>query len=194
MTNVNPRKIEGPWLDGRVLDLHSSGSEFLGYDEFGHEQFDTHRTDVGELLYRLKYQSDPSAIEEIGAVAEKFIRAWRIQFDVIVPAPPTRVRRTQPFHQIADEIGKRFAVPVVKAVSKNSSGAAELKNLREYHERHAVLQGALSVNARSVSGKRVLLVDDLIRSGATLGAVATVLAEAGAEAIFAFALTKTRRV
>jgi competence protein ComFC len=177
-----------------VLDLHSSGSEFLGYDEFGHEQFDTHRTDVGELLYRLKYQSDASAIEEIGAVAEKFIMSWQIQFDIIVPAPPTRARRIQPLHQIADELGKRFAVPVVKAVSKNSSGAAELKNLREYHERHAVLQGALSVNARSVLGKRVLLVDDLIRSGATLGAVATVLSQAGAEAVFAFALTKTRRV
>jgi competence protein ComFC len=194
VTNVNPRKIEGPWSDGRVLDLHSSGSEFLGYDEFGHEQFDTHRTDVGELLYRLKYQNDASAIGEIGEVAEKFIRTWRIQFDLIVPAPPPRARRIQPLHQIADELGKRFAVPVVKAVSKNSSGAAELKNLREYHERHAVLQGALSVNARSVSGRRVLLVDDLIRSGATLGAVATALGEAGAEAIFAFALTKTRRV
>jgi hypothetical protein len=33
VTNINPRKIEGPWSDGRVLDLHSSGSEFLGYDE-----------------------------------------------------------------------------------------------------------------------------------------------------------------
>jgi competence protein ComFC len=103
-----------------VLDLHSSGSEFLGYDEFGHEQFDTHRTDVGELLYRLKYQSDASAIEEIGAVAEKFIMSWQIQFDIIVPAPPTRARRIQPLHQIADELGKRFAVPVVKAVSKRN--------------------------------------------------------------------------
>jgi len=193
VTNINPRKIEGPWSDGRVLDLHSSGSEFLGYDEFGHEQFDTHRTDVGELLYRLKYQSDASAVGEIGAVAEKFIRAWRIQFDVIVPAPPTRTRRIQPLHQIAEELGRRFALPVVKAVSKNASGA-ELKNLREYHERHTVLQGALSVNARNVMGKRVLLIDDLIRSGATLGAVATALREAGAEVIFAFALTKTRRV
>jgi competence protein ComFC len=193
VTIVNPRKIDGPWADGWVLDLHSSGSEFRGYDEFGHEQFDTHRTDVGELLYRLKYQNDASALPEIGAVAEKFIRSWKIQFDVIVPAPPTRARRIQPLHQIAGELGRRFNVPVVKAVSK-SGGSAELKDLHEYHERQAVLQGALSVNAQSVSGKRALLVDDLIRSGATLGAVATALAEAGAATIFAFALTKTRRV
>lgn len=194
MTNTNPRRIDGPWEDGYVLDLHSSGSEFLGHDEFGHEQFDTHRTDVGELLYRLKYRSDSSALDEIGAVAEKFIRSWHIKFDVVVPAPPTRVRRVQPLHQIAADLARRFDVPVVKAVSKKADGAAELKNLREYHERQAVLKGALLVNARSVAGKTVLLVDDLIRSGATLSAVAAALTEAGVATIFAFALTKTRRV
>lgn len=194
MTKINPRKIDGPWADGRVLDLHSTGSEFLGYDEFGHEQFDTRRTEVGELLYRLKYRTDASALEEIGAIAEKFIRAWRVTFDVIVPAPPTRSRRVQPLHQIADELAKRFRVPVVKAISKKAARAAELKNLREYHEREAVLEGALTVDARSIAGKRVLLLDDLIRSGATLSAVARALGEAGAATVFAFALTKTRRV
>ena len=194
MTKTNPRKIDGPWVDGRVLDLHSTGSEFLGYDEYGHEQFDTRRTEVGELLYRLKYRSDASAIEEIGSVAETFIRSWQIKFDVIVPAPPTRTRRIQPLHQIADDLARRFDVPVVKAVSKKAAGAAELKNLREYHERQAVLQDALVVNGRTIAGKRVLLLDDLIRSGATLGAVAAALTDAGAAMIFAFALTKTRRV
>jgi predicted amidophosphoribosyltransferase len=194
VATANPRKIDGPWADGRVLDLHSSGSEFLGYDEYGHEQFDTRRTEVGELLYRLKYRSDASALDEIGTVAEEFIRSWGIRFDVIVPAPPTRARRVQPLHQIADELARRFNVPVVKAVSKKAAGAAELKNLREFHERQAVLQDALVVNGRGIVGKRVLLVDDLIRSGATLGAVAAALTDAGTAMIFAFALTKTRRV
>jgi competence protein ComFC len=194
VTRTNPRKINGPWADGRVLDLHSSGSEFLGYDEFGHEQFDTRRTEVGELLYRLKYRNDATAIDEIGIVAGEFIRSWRVEFEVIVPAPPTRARRVQPLHQIADELARRFEVPVVKAVTKNAAGAAELKDLREFHERQAVLEGALSVNAAAIAGKRVLLVGDLIRSGATLGAVATALSDAGAAIIFAFALTKTRRV
>jgi competence protein ComFC len=65
VTKIHPRKIDGPWADGRVLDLHSTGSEFLGYDEYGHEQFDTRRTEVGDLLYRLKYRNDLSALEEI---------------------------------------------------------------------------------------------------------------------------------
>ena len=178
MTKINPRKIDGPWTDGRVLDLHSTGSEFVGYDEYGHEQFDTRRTEVGELLYRLKYRSDASALDEIGATAEDFIRSWGVTFDEVVPAPPTRFRRVQPLHQIADELSTRFGVPVVKAITKKAAGAAELKNLREYHERHAVLEGALTVDARNIAGKRVLLVDDLIRSGATLSAVARALKDA----------------
>lgn len=164
MTKTNPRRIEGPWADGRVLDLHSTGSEFLGHDEFGREQFDTHRTEVGELLYRLKYRNDASALAEIGTTAEKFIRIWHIKFDVIVPAPPTRTRRVQPLHQIADELSRRFEVAVAKAVSKKAAGAAELKNLREFHERQAVLQGALTVNGRAIAGKRVLLVDEQLSS------------------------------
>ena len=127
-----------------MLDLHSTGSEFLGDDEYGHEQFDTRRTEVGELLYRLKYRNDASALAEIGTVAERFIRSWRIKFDVIVPAPPTRTPRVQPLHQIADELARRFNVPVVKAVSKKAAGAAELKDLRDFHEREAVLKGALA--------------------------------------------------
>lgn len=49
------------------------------------------------------------------------------------------------------------------------------------------------MNPRFVAGERVLLVDDLVRSGATLGAVANALTNAGVATIFAFALTKTRR-
>lgn len=82
---------------------------------------------MGELLYRLKYRNDASALDEIGAVAEKFIRSWRIKFDVTAPAPPTRTRRVQPLHQIANELGRRFQVPVLKAVAKKAAGAAELK-------------------------------------------------------------------
>ncbi len=46
-----PSQDRRSWADGRVLDFHSTGSEFPGHDEFGREQFDTHRTEVGELLY-----------------------------------------------------------------------------------------------------------------------------------------------
>ena len=76
-------------------------------------------------------------------MAEKFIRSWRIKFDVIfLCRRPERV--VQPLHQSVDELSRRFNVPVVKAVSKKAADTTELKNLREYHERQAVLPEQLS--------------------------------------------------
>src|ERR1700749_1222981 len=100
MTKINPRQLTGSWLEGYALDVHSTGSEFLGYDEYGHEQFDTKRTDVGELLYRVKYKGDETALAELADVMAKFVRSKRIPSEIIVPVPPTRVRRVQPLSRI----------------------------------------------------------------------------------------------
>ena len=48
------------------------------------------------------------------------------------------------------------------------------------------------VNSEAVAGKRVLLVDDLNRSGATATVVAQNLLTGGASAVFMLAMTKTR--
>ena len=46
-------RIPGRWREGYVLDYHTLDSTYLGDDEYGHPMFDTKRSDVGELLYRL---------------------------------------------------------------------------------------------------------------------------------------------
>ena len=48
------RKILGKWKEGFSLDLHTLSSVFIGDDEFGHPRFDTRRSEIGELLYKLK--------------------------------------------------------------------------------------------------------------------------------------------
>jgi len=82
----------------------------------------------------------------------------------------------------------------VKAAIKKISGAAELKNLHEFEDRRRLLENAVTADRRLVEGRSVLLVDDLIRSGATMNAVAEALTTAGASSVYAFALTQTRRV
>jgi hypothetical protein len=47
---LNPRPVRGSWDDGRTLDLHIRSSEFVGYNEYGHAQFESTRTELGELL------------------------------------------------------------------------------------------------------------------------------------------------
>lgn len=192
MAKINPKELHGPWATGYALDVHSTGSEFLGYDEYGHEQFDTKRREVGELLYRVKYKGDDAALDELVGIMTEFIKSKRIALDMIVPVPPTRVRRVQPLFKIADALGAKVKTAVVRnAVRK--TGGSELKNLHSYEDRKQALEHVITADSKLVTGKRILLLDDLVRSGATINAVAEQLASAGATAVHILAITQTRR-
>lgn len=57
--------LRGPWAAGFALDVHTTGSTFLGHNAYGHPVFDTGRSPIGELVYRLKYRGDKDAQREI---------------------------------------------------------------------------------------------------------------------------------
>lgn len=193
MANVKPRKLFGSWTAGYALDLHSTGSTYLGDDEHGHPQFDTHRSEIGELLYRLKYRADNSVIEELTEAAASFFSTWGITPTVIVPVPPTRTYRTvQPVLALAEELGNQLGIAVDASIVRKKKRYAELKNVYDAEERRKMLEGAFDVNASSIQGARVLLVDDLYRSGATMNAIAEALLAAGAAEVYVLAFTQTR--
>jgi len=63
MIKITPKKIGRGWrVEGYSLDKHIVSSVFIGEDEFGHPQFETKRTELGELLFRYKYRSDEAAL------------------------------------------------------------------------------------------------------------------------------------
>jgi predicted amidophosphoribosyltransferase len=189
----NPRKIYGSWAEGWVLDLHTSSSTYVGDDEFGHPQFETIRTEIGELLFKLKYRNDEGAMADLVDAAEAFIASWRTDFSVIVPVPPTRTYRVlQPVLRLASAVGARLGVAVAADAVRKLRSFSELKNVYDAEERRKLLEGAFEVKPKHVSGERVLLFDDLYRSGATMNAIAERIAAAGASQVFAFAFTQTR--
>lgn len=143
MTQFKPRKIEGPWTAGYVLDLHTISSVHIGSDEFGHERWDTKRSEIGELLYRLKYRGDKSVLSELTNAAASFIRSWKINFSVIVPVPPTKIYRTfQPVLALASEIASQLNVPMLKSAIRKTKQIPELKNVYDVAERKRLLSNA----------------------------------------------------
>ncbi len=57
---IDPMKLPGPWADGYVLEpKHTLNCEVLGHDWIGNPRFDTKRSALGELVFRLKNRSDP---------------------------------------------------------------------------------------------------------------------------------------
>jgi competence protein ComFC len=193
MVNIRPMQIPGRWRAGYVLDYHTLSSTYLGDDEYGHAMFDTKRSEVGELLYRLKYRSDKSALNELAGVAARFVREWNPGVTVLVPVPPSRVRAEQPLHLIAESLGSAIGIPVDMNGVTRVKETPELKNVYAYDERLRLLDGAHAVEASVVKGQKVLLFDDLYRSGATMNAITAALYDEGAVAdVYALALTRTR--
>lgn len=189
---INPMKIPGAWKDGYVLDYHTKSSDFVGYDEYGHPRFSTVRTPVGDLLYRLKYKGQKTALDELVSVAAEFILGWGPKVAAVVPVPPSRPRASQPVMQIAQGLAEALGVPLQDVVRKAPT-AKELKDVFDYHERLKILADAHSISSTALRGKAVLLVDDLYRSGATLNAVTASLTSQGkVSAVYAFCPTRTR--
>ncbi len=193
MAKYQARKLKGSWKDGYVLDLHTISSTVIGHDEFGHPQFDTTYSEVGGLMHRLKYRSDKTALPELVDTAVSFIRSWGVDITVIVPVPPTKVYRTfQPVLSLSTEIANVLKVPMLKSAIRKAKQISELKNVYDPEERKRLLKGAFEANAEAVKGQKILLVDDLYRSGATMNAITEVLQAAGASEVYAFAFTQTR--
>jgi len=192
VVNINPMKLPGPWVEGYVLDLHSISSTFLGYDG-SIPRFDTKYTELGELVYRFKYRGDRAALPPIVDTAEQFIRELKWSFDCIVAAPPSIGRKSQPVMEIAQELSSRLGVPVNDEAVLKVKTTPPMKNIEFPSERAKMLEDAFRGEANAVRGKRVLLVDDLLEYGSTVGAVTKVLLTEGeAAAVYMVALTRKR--
>ena len=148
---------------------------------------------IGALLNRLKYHNDKSSLPTLVEAAVSFIRSWEIEFTAIVPVPPTKVYRTfQPVLALSTEIASVLEVPMLKSAIRKAKQIPELKNVYDPEERKRLLGGAFEANAEAIKGQKILLVDDLYRSGATMNAITEVLLAAGASEVYAFAFTQTR--
>jgi len=118
------------------------------------------------------------------------------QFDAIVPMPlHWRRHLGRRFNQsalLAREVAKRWNIPVTDPVRRGRATAfqAGLTNAK----RRANVAGAFKMKrGRRLDGMHVLLVDDVLTTGATAAACARVLKRAGAKRVTVLALARTDR-
>jgi predicted amidophosphoribosyltransferase len=192
MAAINPKKIAGRWLEGAALDLHTISSIYVGVNEHGRDMFDTKRSELGELLVRLKYKGDQSAAQDIIATAARYLEPRRGKFDRIVPVPPSAARAVQLVIVLANGIGAALGVPVINCI-KATRPATQLKDIADPGRRRELLAGLYDVDPVHTEAGNILLFDDLFRSGATMNAITELLMRQGKAAnVRAFTITRTR--
>lgn len=192
---IDPMRLEGAWRLGWALDFHTVSSEFTGYDEFGHPRFDTTRSELGELVYRLKYRDDDSAVEPIAATMAEFLgpkEKLLARTHAVVPVPASVQRARQPVRAIAERLGRLTSKACIPEAVSKTEDTPQLKNIDDVDERRELLEAVFRVDPAVVADRGILLVDDLYRSGATANALTLALYAGGAKRVYLLAATRTR--
>lgn len=194
--SINPSIISGNWDIGYSLDRHTLSSVYCGEDEYGHPIFDTTRSELGELMYQLKYHQDISIIDEIMDLISPFLEEFSKKYSInaIIPAPPSnRNRIFQPVFKLAEYIGNYLDIEVFyDFLSKTNN--TQLKGLDSESKQKAI-KGSIARNKRFVSKNiNVLIVDDLYQTGSTLNEIVNVLrTDSNINKIYVLTITRTRR-
>jgi ComF family protein len=119
-----------------------------------------------------------------------------VRFDLVAPMPMHWLRRwRRGFNQadlLAEEIGRRSGLPVRRVVRKSKSTSRQA-GLTAAKRRANVASAFRVPDARAVKDRRILLIDDVLTTGATAGACAIALKRAGAASVTVLTVARADR-
>jgi len=147
--------------------------------------------EVHNIIHEFKYNGKFRIGFYLGTLiankSESKIRSWDI--DYIIPVPLHRLRRAERgFNQsfyIAKGINSVLRIPIAHNLLKRLRFTDSQTHF-SISERKANVQNAFSLKKNKlISGKNILLLDDVITTGATISECGRVLLNAGAAKIFA---------
>jgi ComF family protein len=147
-----------------------------------------------QLIHRFKYgKKIPLGRKLAQRLGETIIgNSSFLESDFLVPVPLHRSRyRERGFNQsevVAEEISKTTGVASLKNVLKRKKNTKDQTNLSPQQREENVRGAFVVTEPEMVSGKRIILVDDVITTGATLSECARMLRQAGAERIVAMTI------
>ncbi len=176
----HPRLLSGPWDTGWALDFHSR-----------YDGGDWNRSVTGQLTYRLKYANDLSVLSRLAEMALALIakQPALAQVDAVLPVPPSLERAVDPVRSFSAALARRLNLPVQTVLVKTRQTQAQ-KELKTLAQKRANVAGAFGLQG-DVRGRRILVIDDLFDSGATLEEVTRMLKSHGAIQVNVLTLTRT---
>ena len=186
-----------PFLSDKPLDhqgiCRRCRSGLTGYDyaySFGY-----YEGTLRKMIHHFKYAGIDVLARPLG---ERMVQALPLdlQVDMIVPVPlHWRRRLWRGFNQtelLARPLESRLRVPVVQALQKSRHTETQASSTPA--ERRSNLTGAFVLaDSKIVEGKRVLLVDDVLTTGATVTTCSALLRRGGAKSVTVLTLARVDR-
>lgn len=150
--------------------------------------------EIKDLLIRFKFRKESYLFHIFAEILYEYIKEYKEFWDEIITVPYTkkkiRLRGYEPVNLIGEELSKKLRLKYSRACVKIKD--TEDQHLLKAEERIDNLDSAFSCN-HSVKGKRMLLVDDIMTSGATLKELSKTLLNAGAKSVDCLVIASERR-
>ncbi|OGI25209.1 MAG: hypothetical protein A3J76_03435 [Candidatus Moranbacteria bacterium RBG_13_45_13] len=155
-----------------------------------------------KLIYNFKYRFASSLSDILAQIILKALLSHNIPLPaLIIPVPlhPKRLR-WRGFNQaelLAENISRNISplleIPVLDILTRKKYNKPQVE-IRSYRERQKNVSGLFALkpglDSHLVKGKKILLVDDIATTGATLHECAKVLKAAGAKKVFAAVIAR----
>jgi len=148
-------------------------------------------------LHRLKFQKRKRLAEPLGVVLVQYLSQTQglklAELDLIIPVPLHRHRyRQRGFNQaelLARIVGRYYELPVSNVLERVRNTHAQFDLPKE--ARAVNVKGAFKIREpQAVGNKKILLVDDIYTTGATIAECAKTLSLAGARRVEILTLTR----
>ena len=146
-----------------------------------------------QALHRLKYARDVALGEALAQpLIELFLGLdWKV--DLVVPVPLSQARRVERGYNQAALLARPLALASglpyrPKMLQKTRETLSQVGLTKS--GRRINVEGAFFAPASQVQGKRILVIDDVTTSGATVEACAQALAAGGAERVYGLTLAR----
>ncbi len=149
---------------------------------------------VREAIHHLKYNNDLLLADTLAEFLITMLKELNWEFDLVLPVPISQ----QHLHDRGYNQAGLIAYPVALAMQKEYSDK-HLQRTRETKsqvdlsapERFKNLHNAFQGNSATLNHKKVLLVDDVTTTGATINSCSTALRQSGCERIYCITVAKT---
>ena len=148
---------------------------------------------IRRAIHALKYRHLKAMAVPLGQTLANYLRASHLPADVISPVPLHRKRlRARGYNQaglLAAELSRQTGLPLAEEwLVRRRDTAAQSRTLTAAERRRNVHEAFACT--RELDGERVLLIDDVWTTGATLDACASALRAAGADSVWGLTVAR----
>ena len=146
------------------------------------------------IIHEFKYQHFKSLASTLAQLLAEYLKTNEIPTDVLVPIPLHHQRlRQRGYNQaglLTQALGRLIKVPVIEKSLVRSKNTCSQVKIGSAEERRCNVKEAFECRDLQLSKMKVLLIDDVCTTGATMNSCAVAMKNAGVSSVWGLTLAR----